>query len=437
MTSDTTTVDCPKCGFTQEERLDCRKCGIVFSKYYALYPNGPQGEDETGENAAAEDQKRVIADATTSAELAQLHQSLRELQRRFNEIEFERAERVRLSGEIQTLDQKTDGLLQQISDRTAALQQRLDEKSDLPERDELARLRDDIRSEISALRGEIHATNLDPIEDRIRELESRNDHIQTTSVPSKDPELLRRVDELGDRLQQLETSDTPQQPNGEGNGNLLDSVKIIQEIEALRSSLQNVTVRYSEIGELKKNHLIVQNSLESTQRDLVELTNRPSGDDARRTKELEAEVVALRAEVRQALAGLETPESAPIEQIQKELEGLKSASKVANQHGSEIANLRRDNTAIVSALESLQQSVSSNTNHISEGSHVDSRAELDQIRSDVRGTLSRVETIGTKLEELSNHRSDEDPPALEADVQAIRKHLEQIRRFMGSVSEKV
>ena len=437
MTSDTTTVDCPKCGFAQEERLDCRKCGIVFSKYYALYPSGPQGEDETGENAAAEDQKRTIAEATNSAELAQLHQSLRELQRRFNEIEFERAERVRLSGEIQTRDQKTDDLLQQISDRTAALQQRLDEKSDLPERDELARLREDIRSEISALRGEIHATNLDPIEDRIRELESRNDHVQTASVPSKDPELLRRVDELGDRLQQLEASDTTPQPDGEGNGNLLDSVKIIQEIEALRSSLQNVTVRYSEIGELKKNHLIVQNSLESTQRDLVELTNRPSGDDSRRTEELEAEVVALRAEVRQAVARLETPESGPIGQIQKELEGLKSASKVANQHGAEIANLRRDNTAIVSALESLQQSVSSNTNNRSDGSHVDLRAELDQIRSEVRGTLNQVETIETKLEELSNHRSDEDPPELEADVQAIRKNLEQIRQFMGSVSEKV
>ena len=57
------TVDCPKCGHVQEQRQDCRKCGIVFSKYYVLRsigrPSLPEGQEAgvqppVGEHYAAD-----------------------------------------------------------------------------------------------------------------------------------------------------------------------------------------------------------------------------------------------------------------------------------------------------------------------------------------------------------------------------------------------
>ena len=71
------------------------------------------------------------------------------------------------------------------------------------------------------------------------------------------------------------------------------------ELEDLRASLQNVSIRYSEIGELKKNHLVVLNSLESVRMTLDAFKRQIADGFPRTLSELGKEVAALRAEYRQ------------------------------------------------------------------------------------------------------------------------------------------
>src|SRR5688500_8980743 len=101
-------LNCPKCGHEQEERLDCKKCGVVFTKFYALYPQ--QGATTT------------LPDSTEVMELTEISRLIRDLSRRFNEFEFERAERARLRGDLRVLDQKVESGLKELADQIAALQ---------------------------------------------------------------------------------------------------------------------------------------------------------------------------------------------------------------------------------------------------------------------------------------------------------------------------
>ena len=113
-------MNCPKCGYEQEERLDCLRCGIVFSKYLALFPRGKPGSAE-----AAEPRSRAIAsDDLPDPELVQLSQQMREISRRFNELEFERAERARLQGEMRLLEAELQGKLAELAARLGALETR-------------------------------------------------------------------------------------------------------------------------------------------------------------------------------------------------------------------------------------------------------------------------------------------------------------------------
>jgi chromosome segregation ATPase len=116
-------MTCPKCGYVQEARLDCRKCGVVFSKYYALFPSnksaGSNGAEEPVAQAPVE-QDRAFAD---------LHLQVRELSGRFADIEFEKAERNQLRTDLRNLESQIQANLEGMVARLQQVEKRLEEES--------------------------------------------------------------------------------------------------------------------------------------------------------------------------------------------------------------------------------------------------------------------------------------------------------------------
>jgi len=96
------TTTCPKCGFAQEDRLDCRKCGVVFSKYYALNPSLKNTAPTNGTSVNA--QPPVDQDSKTA--IADLQAQIKEISGRFAEVEFEKAERNQIRTDLKNLEQQ-------------------------------------------------------------------------------------------------------------------------------------------------------------------------------------------------------------------------------------------------------------------------------------------------------------------------------------------
>ncbi|MBN2318837.1 MAG: hypothetical protein JXR49_07160 [Acidobacteria bacterium] len=103
---------CPKCGLEQEERLDCKECGIVFSKYNALFQSS-QSQDSTGE------------EASTNSEFQELQIKVRELSAKSIDIEFEKAERKKLRTDVKDLEEQVRRNQQEIENRIRQMEDRL------------------------------------------------------------------------------------------------------------------------------------------------------------------------------------------------------------------------------------------------------------------------------------------------------------------------
>jgi chromosome segregation ATPase len=383
-------------------------------------------------------------------EIADLRQSFKDLNRRFNEVEFERAERTQLRNEFRALDQKIKDNLTQVQDRLSALENQVAQLRVTPP---------SLSSEdIQQLKSELSEEQLVPLRKDLEQVEARLETLPREFAPGSEATVTEGLRRLEERMTQSESdiaalaelnrSQAEDSPEG------MD--KLSRDVDELRGSLQNVTVRYSEIGELKKNHLILLNKVESFQLQLEQAAKTQERAVSNRVPELETEVLALRAEVRQTLKKLEALEAASpaaaqdvgvlsgelaeykkmhAEQIEQMQAAFDSTLKKELAHLPEItdqvAGSDQRQRSLETALEELRQSVSEAVRQVSDIDQAISalRSEQGKLRSDLRCSEEKLTTILA--------RPPEEPrPPLEEDVHVIRETLDELRRFLNSTARK-
>ena len=106
---------CPKCGFEQEERLDCKECGVIFSKYNALFQSPEESDSMNEENQGLN-------------EVHELQIQVRELSSRLIEAEFEKAERKKLRSDLKDLSDQTQSDQIQLKTRLQKIEDNMESR---------------------------------------------------------------------------------------------------------------------------------------------------------------------------------------------------------------------------------------------------------------------------------------------------------------------
>jgi chromosome segregation ATPase len=104
---------CPKCGFEQEERLDCKECGIVFSKYNALF-------------TSSESSDTLEEEVSLKSEIQNLQIQVRELSSRLINVDFEKAERKKIRSELTDLNKEVHQNQTEMETRMRQIEERLE-----------------------------------------------------------------------------------------------------------------------------------------------------------------------------------------------------------------------------------------------------------------------------------------------------------------------
>jgi len=463
-------VNCPKCGFVQEERADCRKCGVVFAKFFALRAQEPAPAPEVRESQPAPHNSLEELHLSDAGMLLEVRQSLRNLQERFHEMEFEKAERRRIRGEMRALDMRLqEGLArvtacQEESERLAA------NLADLPP---TASLQD-----FAALKMEVRAIDIVSATKRIERLESRILSLSEELAAKADFHYLELLPKLDERLEEVEHRiENLAEANSAtlGNDTTSQLAAALNAFEELKTALQNVTLRYSEIGELKKNHLVLRDMVESLQHASESFRKAPANGNNAKITELEKEVSALKAEVRKAYERVELleshlaepashPETAPLrevvslreefantdkhrageqQQIQNELHALEA--KICATLSS-VAQFPEDIATISSSIYLINQQHQQLAETLEQVSQtagtvppktVELTREVDFLREECLQTRAQIQALEEKLNSLAPLPSYETPPPAQGDMHAIRENLDEIRHFMATLSRKL
>lgn len=462
-------VNCPKCGFVQEERADCKKCGVVFAKFYALHAPDSLAAAAVQEPQRASNESAKEKPCLELPGLLEFRQHLRDLQERFNELESERAGRQRIRNEIRALEERLQESLEQITTRQDEIERRIsepDSPAGMPTLQDLA----DLRMELQAI-------DFKSIQNRFERLEGRLQLCTEELAARSDPQLLEllpmldgRLTEVEGRIDELLETEGARLPN-EAQAQLDATVKALEE---LKTGLQNVTVRYSEIGELKKNHLVLHNMIESLQQGMESLGKESTKAVAGKIAELEKEVFALKAEVRkayermesleaQAPPGTEPSEAAALseisslreevvalgrlrteeqEQMQSELGALEAKVNESFQILTKLPEKLESFSSQILRLEPQCQPLNQTPDEVSGAGSVvpqkitDLGRQATELREALLKARSQMQALQAQFDDFAAHPPLRGSAPAQVDMFAIRENLDEIRRFMTTLSRK-
>ncbi len=297
------TLKCPKCGYLQEERPDCVRCGIVFSKYVALYSPEKSGvvDEQDVTHVAYPGPPEVPA-----AELSEIRQALRDVMRRLNDVEFERAERSLLRGEIRSLEQKWQKLFEDFKGRLQALES------------------GDPSSRLEQLQDELRQKELVPFMER-------------SEVTFQ--EVAARLKELGSQV------------TGQ-------AYAVAERLRGLEGKIEEFAARVSEIKDVRANQASLKDRVESVQQMFESLAALPAEGAAAGSAHVEAEAAAFRSEVRRTLQSQSeqvAAEKAELERLWTQMQVLqRSVENVLNTPRAEPPDLTEDFRLIIDGLSEIR-----------------------------------------------------------------------------------
>jgi chromosome segregation ATPase len=388
----------------------------VFSKYYALHlpEKPPRAEPSEPPRIAS------VGLSDDVPELPGVRQAVQELNRRLRDVEFERGERNQLRSEIRTLDQRIQSLTTQVSTRLNEFETHVND------------VREPASSmSIDVLKEQLWQEDLEPVLEKIEQFESSIEKLQRQEPSKPDVRVLDGLRRLESRVGDMEGRLTELAVHRDTGGvRQGDSVeKFEKDIADLRVSIQNATVRYSEIGELKKNDLVLLSHVESIRRDLETLKKQPSNGASAKLAEIQTDVAALHAEVRQSWKQLEALELLPAGQT-VELRALKD--ELANFKESKIEEAQKLQLALAASSDRILRLTQQLEALSTDLKRVDQA--FSTVQADIMILASRLGTTEQKVSALET-TADLPRPPLEDDVHAIRDNLDEIRRFVSKLQK--
>ncbi len=297
---------CPKCGYEQEERLDCLKCGIVFSKFIAFHSPEKTAKPDSVESAQG---PSLPPEDTAAFDASEMRQQIKELSRRFNEVEFERVERSQLRSDLRALDRKSQAYFEQLASRLEALERLVNEPPTPPP----APTGPDYAELIRNLR----STEIEPLIQKLDELEHRFGEVVELVAQQPDSQIVALLEKLDARATSLETQLAGIRAENDSKASVSTTQNIESRLESLQTELgilgaipdPTVALGY-QISELREQTDLTRQKLQSLEDKLEHLSSLACHEEQPR-EPIEEDVHYIREsldQIRKSLARL-SPQS--------------------------------------------------------------------------------------------------------------------------------